>query len=86
MITALNNASLRTKNRVRDHSLILLGKEKSVYCFGGEVGVLVGCRGNGHCQWNECDWVGWLPKNHIVFDVTDHQEDLTIDVKEPNRG
>lgn len=60
-VVALENASQRTKNRVREHSLVPLNTsngaaERKEIPNLGEC-ILFACQ--------ECEWQGWLPTNEI---------------------
>lgn len=58
-ITPKENASQRTKNRLREHSgFVLLDGPKSVACFQWKEAILVEA---------EDGWSGWLPTNEIEW-------------------
>lgn len=67
-IEANDNASQRTKNRIREHGPFFFLKDsaKSVQSLSGESGILVECQGFDPIIPNQNDWFGWLPESEVT--------------------
>lgn len=60
LVRAESNASLRTKNRIREHGpVFLMEKMEAQVGFWANGGILI------HSK--KTDWIGWLPKNEIFW-------------------
>jgi hypothetical protein len=60
-VAANENASQRTKNRVREHGPLFSVEDesKSVRCLSGKSGILL----------RSGEWFGWLPVEEVSFTV-----------------
>lgn len=61
VVKAKANASLRTRNRVKesDGDFTLVGKKASVIALGNRPAVLV--------RSNNRNWMGWLPEDEVTI-------------------
>ena len=67
-IEANDNASQRTKNRIREHGPFFFLKDsaKSVLSLSNKDGILLESHGFDPIIPNENDWFGWLPSEEVT--------------------
>lgn len=67
-IEANNNASQRTKNRIREHGelFILRDRAGNVQSLSGNPGILVEAFGPDLLSPNDDDWFGWFPESEVT--------------------
>jgi hypothetical protein len=58
-LTALPGASLRTNNRLEEHTDWIATDIRPAACFNGAVGLFACCTCHGE------PWIGWLPLDEI---------------------
>lgn len=65
LISAAENSSKRTKNRIKEHAgeFLILDK-KPVACFNNQEAILAECL----CGTHKEPWRGWLPVKEIILE------------------
>lgn len=64
MYSPKDGASLRTRNRLREHNFSVnsvVARANRCPAFAGEPAILLNCDDDG------CNWLGWIPVREIEF-------------------